>query len=197
MPSCSGWAAPRSGPRSSGARSESRRPARVCGCRCSTRPHPDAVLAVQESLDLGKTIFIVSSKSGGTVETLSQYHHFKPLASPEQFVVVTDPGSPLEELARDGRSAPRVPQPTGHRRPLLGAVVLRAGAGRAGGRRHRGAAARQPGGRGRTAPTTTPASRTRGLWLGAAVGELARQGRDKLTFLSAGTSRASGCGSSS
>src|SRR5581483_2863614 len=65
--------------------------------------HPDAILAVQESIDIAKTIFIVSSKSGGTIETLSHYHHFKALAQPNQFVVVTDPGSPLQDLAeQDG-----------------------------------------------------------------------------------------------
>ena len=61
--------------------------------------HPDAVLAVEQSVDLDKTIFIVSSKSGGTIETLSHYRHFKARAKPEQFVVVTDPGSPLAALA--------------------------------------------------------------------------------------------------
>ena len=39
--------------------------------------HPDAIAAVQASIDIAKTLFIVSSKSGGTVETLSQYHHFR------------------------------------------------------------------------------------------------------------------------
>jgi transaldolase/glucose-6-phosphate isomerase len=63
--------------------------------------HPDVILDLQESLDLDKTLFIVSSKSGGTVETLSHYRHFKQLAEPRQFVVITDPGSPLEQLARD------------------------------------------------------------------------------------------------
>src|SRR5947209_1885417 len=61
--------------------------------------HPDVIRAVQDSVDIAKTIFIVSSKSGGTVETLSHYRHFKSLAKPEQFVVVTDPGSPLARLA--------------------------------------------------------------------------------------------------
>ena len=37
-----------------------------------------------------------------------------------------------------------------------------------------------------------------GLWLGATIGELARQGRDKLTFVDRRRrSRASGCGPSS
>ena len=63
--------------------------------------HPDVVLGVQESLELERTLFIVSSKSGTTIETLSHYRHFRELAGPEQFVVVTDPGSPLAALAKD------------------------------------------------------------------------------------------------
>jgi transaldolase / glucose-6-phosphate isomerase len=63
--------------------------------------HPDVVRAVQASVDLQKTLFIVSSKSGGTIETLSHYRHFKALAEPRQFVVVTDPGSPLERIASE------------------------------------------------------------------------------------------------
>ena len=73
--------------------------------------HPDEVLAVQQSIDVEKTIFIVSSKSGGTIETLSHYSYFKALAKPEQFVVVTDPGSPLERLAERRRPAPRFLNP--------------------------------------------------------------------------------------
>src|SRR5436305_10169973 len=60
--------------------------------------HPDVVLGIQDSVDLDRTLFIVSSKSGGTIETLSHYHYFKALARPGQFVVVTDPGTPLERL---------------------------------------------------------------------------------------------------
>ena len=63
--------------------------------------HPDVVLALEESLDLERTLFIVSSKSGTTIETLSHYRHFRERAGPEQFVAVTDPGSPLAKLAND------------------------------------------------------------------------------------------------
>src|SRR5207248_3949958 len=38
--------------------------------------HPDAIAAVQGSIDVASTLFIVSSKSGGTIETLSHYKHF-------------------------------------------------------------------------------------------------------------------------
>ncbi len=93
--------------------------------------HPDAILAVEQSVDLAKTVFIVSSKSGGTIETLSHYHYFRAKAKPEQFIVVTDPGSPLAARAEADGLRKDVPEPERHRRPLLGALVLRAGAGRA------------------------------------------------------------------
>ena len=62
----------------------------------------------------------------------------------ERIVVVTDPGSPLDGEARDGRLHRRQRRP-GRRRPLLGADRVRAGAERAGRRRHRrGCSTRRP-----------------------------------------------------
>jgi len=68
---------------------------------------PGAVLAHAENLDLGKTLFIVSTKSGGTVETISFFKFFynrvsKALGSDragEHFIAITDPGSSLADLA--------------------------------------------------------------------------------------------------
>jgi transaldolase / glucose-6-phosphate isomerase len=144
--------------------------------------HPDVVLAVQESVDLEKTIFIVSSKSGGTIETLSHYHHFKALASPEQFVVVTDPGSPLEALARaDGlRRCFTNPPDIGGRYSVLsyfGLVPAALMGVDIEALLHGGQVGEQ------NCAHYDSSESNSGLWLGAAVGELARQGRDKLTFL--------------
>ena len=62
--------------------------------------HPAMIRHAEQSLDLAKTMFIVSSKSGTTLETLSQYAYFwEQTGDPEQFIVVTDPGSKLEQLA--------------------------------------------------------------------------------------------------
>ena len=63
--------------------------------------HPAMIRHAEKSLDLSKTMFIVSSKSGGTLETLSQFEYFwkKTGANGDQFVAVTDPGSSLEQLA--------------------------------------------------------------------------------------------------
>ena len=56
--------------------------------------------------DLSRTVLVVSSKSGGTVETDSQRRAFEAaftaagLDATRHIVVVTDPGSPLEKAAR-------------------------------------------------------------------------------------------------
>jgi transaldolase/glucose-6-phosphate isomerase len=144
--------------------------------------HPDVVLAVQESVDLERTLFIVSSKSGGTVETLSHYHHFKALARPEQFVVVTDPGSPLERLAEeDGLRRSFINQPDiGGRYSVLslfGLVPAALMGVSIEALLHRCQVAEQ------NCAHYDSSESNSGLWLGAVVGELARQGRDKLTFV--------------
>jgi transaldolase / glucose-6-phosphate isomerase len=147
--------------------------------------HPDAVLAVQDSIDPARTIFIVSSKSGGTVETLSHYRHFKTLAKPEQFVVVTDPDSPLEELARaDGlRRVFRNPPDIGGRYSVLSyfGLVPAALAGVDVAELLHGCQVAEA-----ACAHHDSSESNSGLWLGAVVGELARQGRDKLTFLVGG-----------
>jgi len=60
---------------------------------------PGAVLGHAERLDPQKTRFIVSTKSGGTVETLSFFQFFRVRAEGKRFIAVTDPGSKLAELA--------------------------------------------------------------------------------------------------
>src|SRR5437773_2118748 len=61
---------------------------------------PGAVLDAERRAPLEHTLFVIASKSGTTVETLAAYHHFARRAPPRQFVAVTDPGSPLESLAK-------------------------------------------------------------------------------------------------
>ena len=147
--------------------------------------HPDVVLGVQESVDIAKTIFIVSSKSGGTVETLSHYRHFKALAKPEQFVVVTDPGSPLEQLAKDDglRRVFLNPPDIGGRYSVLsyfGLVPAALMGVNIEALLHGSQVAEQ------NCAHYDSSESNSGLWLGAVVGELARHGRDKLTFLVSG-----------
>jgi transaldolase / glucose-6-phosphate isomerase len=143
--------------------------------------HPDVVLGVQDSIDLSKTIFIVSSKSGGTIETLSHYKHFRALAAADQFVVVTDPGSPLARLADDDglRRCFLAPPDIGGRYSVLSdfGLVPAALAGiNIHALLHRCQVAEQ------NCAHYDSSQSNSGLWLGAVIGELARQGRDKLTL---------------
>jgi transaldolase/glucose-6-phosphate isomerase len=144
--------------------------------------HPDAVLAVEHAVTLDKTIFIVSSKSGGTIETLSHYHYFKAKAKPEQFIVVTDPGSPLAARAQaDGlRRTFLNPPEIGGRYSVLSYFGL-VPAALAGVPVAELLKSSQVGEQ--ACSQFTSADENSGLWLGATIGELARQGRDKLTFI--------------
>ncbi len=69
--------------------------------------HPSAVLSVEDKLDLNRTLFIVSSKSGTTLETLSLFRYFWNKVglntdnSGKHFVAITDPGTPLMKLAQE------------------------------------------------------------------------------------------------
>jgi transaldolase/glucose-6-phosphate isomerase len=69
--------------------------------------HPAAVQALDNELDLTKTLFVVASKSGTTTETLSFFKYFwKRLAEQtdapgDHFVATTDPGTPLVDLAEE------------------------------------------------------------------------------------------------
>lgn len=62
--------------------------------------HPKAIRRLTEGLTLDRTLFVVSSKSGGTLETRSQFDFFWERGA-RQFVVITDPGSPLEAVAKE------------------------------------------------------------------------------------------------
>jgi glucose-6-phosphate isomerase len=144
--------------------------------------HPDEVLRVQESVDLEKTLFVVSSKSGSTIETLSHYRYFKAMARPDQFVVVTDPGSPLARLASDDglRRCFLNPADIGGRYSVLsyfGLVPAALMGVNTEALLHRCQVAEQ------MCAHYDSSESNSGLWFGATIGELARQGRDKLTFV--------------
>ena len=65
--------------------------------------HPAAVRRLAESLDTERTLFLVSSKSGTTLETRSHLDFFWELARGrgESFAAITDPGSELEAVAAE------------------------------------------------------------------------------------------------
>ncbi|MGA9531085.1 MAG: hypothetical protein WBR18_00030 [Anaerolineales bacterium] len=69
---------------------------------------PAAIISLERSLDLAKTLFLVATKSGTTVETLSFFRYFYNQvaavvgdeAAGRHFAAITDPGSPLIARAR-------------------------------------------------------------------------------------------------
>jgi glucose-6-phosphate isomerase len=64
--------------------------------------HPDAVLDLADRLDLQRTLFIVASKSGSTIETLTQFEYFWSLIPDgRHFVAITDEGSLLQKLGEE------------------------------------------------------------------------------------------------
>ena len=69
---------------------------------------PASIAAVEASIDLARTLFVVSSKSGGTTETTSFFQYFydrvhsiKGDKAGENFIAITDPGTSLEKLAKE------------------------------------------------------------------------------------------------
>jgi transaldolase/glucose-6-phosphate isomerase len=61
---------------------------------------PASILVLEQRLDLKKTLFLVSSKSGGTLETESLFQYFyDKVQDGRSFVAITDPGTSLEETA--------------------------------------------------------------------------------------------------
>jgi glucose-6-phosphate isomerase len=143
----------------------------------------DAVRDVEAEIDVAKALFVVSSKSGGTIETLSAFHYFweKTGGNGAQFVAVTDPGSGLAALGEE-RGFRRVflndPNIGGRYSALSYFGIVPAALLGADLRALLGGAAELGASLREADPAANP-----GLWLGCAIGELALARRDKLTFV--------------
>ena len=142
------------------------------------------MLDLEKQLDLEKTLFLVSSKSGGTTETLSHFHYFfeKTGRAGRQFVAITDPGSPLLKIANENgfRRAFENDPNIGGRYSVLsyfGLVPAALMGVSVEGLLHRARVAEQ------NCNSYESGSANSGLWMGLVAGELALQGRDKLTFV--------------
>ncbi len=150
--------------------------------------HPGAVRGVESQVDLEKTLFLVSSKSGTTTETSSFFHYFWQRLSQTgrqpgpHFVAITDPGSSLEKLAaeRGFRATFSSPVEVGGRYSALTVFGLVPAA-------LIGVDIRRLLDAGLTSAESSafcvPETSSASLRLGAAMGELALAGRDKATFL--------------
>ncbi|MDP3983562.1 MAG: hypothetical protein Q8Q52_00965 [Acidimicrobiia bacterium] len=81
--------------------------------------HPDQVRAVRQAIDPDRTLFVVSSKSGTTLETLAGFRFFWHLCDGDgsRFVAITDPGTSFEQLAieRGFRAVVNAPSDVGGR----------------------------------------------------------------------------------
>lgn len=149
---------------------------------------PDAILSSAEALDPARTLFIVSTKSGGTVETFSLFKFFFRWTADrlgqadagKHFIAITDGGSRLEEYARrlDFRSIFLNNPEIGGRYSalsyfgLIPATLCGIDPNKLLGRAIEAM---------RECRTATPEYNPAAA-LGAAMGELAKAGRDKLTF---------------
>ena len=149
---------------------------------------PASIAHLEKTLDLDKTLFLVSSKSGGTAETLSFYKYFRHQlekieadSAGKNFVAITDPATSLEKLAREQnfrRVFHGTPDIGGRYSALsnfgmvpaaLAGIDVRGLLGQA----QRMAAECGPG---------VSAKENPGLKLGAILASAARSGRDKATF---------------
>jgi glucose-6-phosphate isomerase len=147
---------------------------------------PSAVAATAARSDPRRTIFIVSSKSGTTLEPNIFFDYFFDLASRElgekageRFVVITDPGSALEKegsFRRVRKVFPGDPRIGGRYSALSNFGLVPAA--------FIGIPVRELVGRARTMAEAcrAAANENPGMLLGAAVGAEALAGRDKLTF---------------
>lgn len=146
--------------------------------------HPDAVADVAASVNPERTVFVVSSKSGSTVETLSLFRLFWAATGGDgsRFVAITDPGSSLELLAREREFAEvfLAPPDVGGRYSALSAFgLVPAALVGVDVERLLAAAIEEAEAVG---PEVTP-SDSMALRHGAVLGEFGRAGVDKVTYV--------------
>ncbi|MFB6098494.1 MAG: bifunctional transaldolase/phosoglucose isomerase [Salinibacter sp.] len=150
--------------------------------------HPSAVQTLEAELDLSKTLFVVASKSGTTTETLSFFRYFwdrvrEITDTPgDHFVANTDPGSNLEKIGREHnfRAVFLAPSDVGGRYSALtpfGLVPAALMGADLSTMLERAWSAEE------ASAFCVEAPQNAGLELGAALGELAEAGRDKVTFV--------------
>jgi len=145
---------------------------------------PAQVIAADHAFPTGKTLYIVSSKSGGTAEVNALFDYFWERSdhNGKQFVAITDPGTSLEALAtvRGFRVTFLADPNVGGRYSalthfgLVPAALMGIDLERLLDRAAWMA---------RQCAADIPAARNPGLVLGAILGQAALNGRDKLTFI--------------
>ena len=153
---------------------------------------PDAILAHKNRLELEKTLFVVATKSGSTVETYSFFKVFYNwmveavgrAAAGSHFIAITDPGSKLVTLAEDYdfRKTFLNDPNIGGRYSALSFFGL-APAALVGVDISRLLAEVRSGLPAFGAGESGVNVNEQALWIGAALAEMAKLGRDKLTLI--------------
>jgi transaldolase / glucose-6-phosphate isomerase len=150
---------------------------------------PAQIKAIDAAIDVGKTLFIVSSKSGSTTEpNILKEYFYKRVAdrigrdkAGKHFVAITDPGSALEQAAKADRfrrifhGVPSI----GGRYSVLSPFGLAPAAAAGIDIAHLLKAAQTMV---RSCGPEVPPSDNPGVQLGIALGTAARDGRDKVTI---------------
>jgi glucose-6-phosphate isomerase len=143
---------------------------------------PATIRALARKIVPKKTLFVIASKSGGTMETLSHYKYFATKAPAQNFIAITDAGSGLYQLAREKkfRRVFENPPDIGGRFSALSyfglvpAALMGIDIAKLLDRAEEMA---------RACGADVPAEENPGEWLGVALATLAQNGRDKITFL--------------
>lgn len=150
---------------------------------------PATIQHLEKQIDVANTLFVIASKSGGTIETLDHYRYFfdrvsgiKGDRAGENFVAITDAGSGLEKTAQEKkfRRIFQNPSDIGGRysalsyfglvpAALMGIDLERVLSG----------AEKMIGACG----ANVPSRENPGVWLGVILGTLGNAGRDKVTIV--------------
>ncbi len=150
---------------------------------------PASIIEIDNDTDPRNTLYIVSSKSGGTIEVVSLYKHFHDRAKQVlgdsaggNFIAITDPGTSLGRMASDNRFRKVFlnPPDIGGRfsalsyfglvpAALIGVDIKRL--------LMRASQAVEASG------INVPALESPGTWLGVIISEAAIAGKDKLTLV--------------
>jgi transaldolase/glucose-6-phosphate isomerase len=142
--------------------------------------HPDAVRGFRSWATAARTLLCVSSKSGTTAETLAFHASLADVVPALDFVAITDPDTPLAELARaqEFRAIVEGEPSVGGRFSALSVFGLVPAA-----LRGVDIEALLDEAQAMAAACRQPAADNPGLRLAAVIGEAALAGRDKLTLL--------------
>lgn len=150
---------------------------------------PRSIIETEWNLDLAHTLFIVASKSGGTIEVASLYSYFRSRVEQvlgyeagKNFIAITDPGTSLGKLASEHgfRKVFLNPSDIGGRFSALSyfglvpAALIGADIGRILMRASQSVESSKP---------EVPALENPGLWLGAIIAQASLAGIDKLSLI--------------